>query len=46
VAAEARPALADLEAALEQAVGDVSVVEYALEPWPRRVVRGRAVPTG
>ena len=34
-----RPPVSDLWAALEAAAHDTSVVEYALEPWPRRVLR-------
>ena len=34
-----RPPVSDLWAALEAAAHDASVVEYALEPWPHRVLR-------
>jgi len=41
-----RPPVSDLLAALEAAAHDASVVEYALEPWPHRVVRAEARPPG
>lgn len=42
VPAGERPPVNDLLAALEAAAHDASVVEYALEPWPRRLLRGEA----
>jgi len=39
-----RPPVSDLLAALEAAAHDASVVEYALEPWPRRVLRTESAP--
>ena len=45
VDSDRRPALDDLLAALEAAERDVAVVEYAVDPWPRRRRRdgGRSV---
>jgi hypothetical protein len=40
VDAERRPAVEDLLASMQAAADDASVVEYALEPWPRRLLSG------
>ena len=42
VDAEHRPPVDDLFAALQAAADDDRVVEYALEPWPQRTLRGEA----
>jgi hypothetical protein len=39
VRSDDRPSVSALLAAYEKAASDPSVVEYALDPWPRRVVR-------
>jgi hypothetical protein len=44
VSGERRPPLGDLLQALESAAADAAVVEYALEPWPRRFLRSEAGP--
>jgi ribonucleoside-triphosphate reductase len=46
VAADAPPALDDLVRDVLAAAGDPSVVEIALDPWPRRIVRPSAGFTG
>ncbi|MFV1958923.1 MAG: hypothetical protein ACC662_05870, partial [Planctomycetota bacterium] len=42
---EHRPPVEDLMGTLEAAGGDAQVMEFALEPWPRRTLRGGGFPS-
>ena len=41
VETDKRPALDDLLEGFEEAAADPAVAEYALDPWPKRILRGR-----
>jgi hypothetical protein len=44
VDSERRPAVDDLLRSLEAAERDLAVVEYAVDPWPRRRLSDRPEP--